>query len=316
MPTKFVFIVHALHPIHRSFIGLRSAKFGLAFGQRDGTDIRDVSTLCRFRWKDELFGEVVSIPMLPEELLENQDVALERMHRAVKWAERDGQQVDAVGLGSLCSIVAGRGKALQDRVSVPVTTGNAATAWSLYQNCLKANPNGADMTVLGAGSPVGKMVCALLEKHHIRLHVDSRKVKSDNCIIYSDPKEAVKHSEILIGCGPTGPSISIDDIPSEMLVVDVALPHSVEGKRADVTVLLGERMSMPTEWKRGFWGPIYHLISGYGYRTVLACLVEPLVLAAERRETPYAQGRSLQMDDVLAFGKAAEKLGFFPVLSQ
>ena len=72
---------------------------------------------------------------------------------------------------------------------------------------------------------------------------------------------------------------------------------------------------MPDAWRRGVWGRVYHLVSGYGYRTVLACLVEPVVMAANHRTVPYGQGRSLDVADVLDFGKQAAKLGFHPTLS-
>jgi predicted amino acid dehydrogenase len=314
-PKKFVFIVHALNNTHRSIIGLRSAKLGLATGLRDGTGSLDVSTLCRFHLDEQVFGEVVSIPMLPETLLENQDIALDRMHHAVKWAERDGIKVNAVGLGSLCSVVAGRGKALQQRLDVPVTTGNAATTWTLFKNCMNLNSNKEEMAIIGSGSPVGKMLCNLLSNEGIPLHVDSRKaIKNAKAVVYKNTKIMVENKKWIVGCGPTGPSLSIDDITVGSTIIDVALPHTVTGKRDDVRVVQGERMTMPNGWRRGFWGPLYHVISGYGWNTILACLVEPLVLASEQRKVPYAQGRGLSEDDVRAFGDASEKLGFIPVV--
>ncbi len=73
---------------------------------------------------------------------------------------------------------------------------------------------------------------------------------------------------------------------------------------------------MPSGWRRGFWGPIYHLISGYGWNTVLACLVEPLALVHAGREKPFAQGRSLKVEDVREFGRVALDMGFDAVIKK
>lgn len=318
-PRKFVFVVHALSRFHRQVIGLRAAKLGLSLGRRGGLDRRDVSTLARFRLDDpnqKIIGEVIAIPMTPEEMLEHQDIALDRMVRAVKMAELDGSQVFAVGLGSLCAIVAKRGRALQEKLSIPVTTGNAATAWSLMQNSLKLNAQREPMGILGAGSPVGQIVTQYLAEQGVELTVDNQKMAKKLEVEFAEDRSSlVKKHHFIVGCGPTGPMLDISELQSEARVLDVALPHSFSGKRKDVTTYLAERMSMPSNWKRGGWGPIYHMLSGYGFRTVLACFVEPLVLTYMGREAPFAQGRRLKMNDVLEFGEYSEKLGFLPVLS-
>ena len=319
-PRKFVFVVHALSRIHRQIIGLRGAKLGLMLGRRDGLDFRDVSPLARFHLtasSQELVGEVVAIPMTPEEMLEHQDIALDRMVRAIKMAELDGSRVVAVGLGSLCSIVAKRGKALQEKIAVPVTTGNAATAWTLIRNCMTANPKKERMGILGAGSPVGQIVAEYLTEQGIYLTVDNTKISKKLGIqLEKDAERLVKQHQLLVGCGPTGPMLDGSVLQPNSIVLDVALPHSFSGKRKDVTVYLAERMSMPSNWHRGRWGAIYHVISGYGFNTVLACFVEPLVLTHAGRDKPFAQGRRLKMSDVIEFGEYAERLGFIPVLSK
>ena len=124
---RFLFIVHALSNEHRRIIGVRGAKLGLSLDRRDGSDPRDVSYICSFSLPSSpshsaVQGDVVAIPLTPEELLVDQDRAVRMMHRAVKIAEQRGPAVDVVGLGSLCAVVGGRGVALQERLSVPVTT--------------------------------------------------------------------------------------------------------------------------------------------------------------------------------------------------
>ena len=74
-------------------------------------------------------------------------------------------------------------------------------------------------------------------------------------------------------------------------------------------------MELPPGWKRGFWGWLYHFISGYGPGQIYACLAEPLVMAAQGRTRPYAQGRSVDPVDLEAFCQDAEALGLKPRLA-
>lgn len=263
---------------------------------------------------------MVAIPLTPEELLVDQDRAVRMMHRAVKIAEQTGPSVDVVGLGSLCAVVGGRGAALQERLGVPVTTGGAATVWTMFSNSIQANPHREPMGVLGSSSPVGKALIRLLHGQKVPLIVDSKK-SIRGLTGELQVRETLKIAQTenwLIGCGPTGPICNESVLRSDTTVLDVALPHSFapEGSpRQDIRTFFAERMTMPDTWKRGVWGRIYHIVSGYGYLTVLACLVEPVVMAAIGRTTPYALGRSLDPEDVLDFGRQAAKLGFHPTLS-
>ena len=66
--------------------------------------------------------------------------------------------------------------------------------------------------------------------------------------------------------------------------------------------------------KRGFWGPLYHLVSGYGWNTVLACLLEPLMVVSLNRKEGLALGSKIDPQAVLDFGAEAQRLGFAPKL--
>ena len=262
----------------------------------------------------------MALPLTPEELLVDQERAVQMMHRAVKVAERSGPPVDVVGLGSLCAVVAGRGTALQERLNIPVTTGAAATVWTMFSNVMQANPHRETVGILGSNSPVGKVLLRLLHEQSVPLVVDSkkaiRKLKGD--IAVAEPLDIAQSERWIVGCGPTGPVFDESVLQAGSTVLDVALPHSfapASKPRSDIRVFYAERMTMPDAWKRGLWGRVYHLVSGYGYRTVLACLVEPVVMAAYGRSEPYAQGKTLETASVLEFGRRASRLGFHSTLS-
>lgn len=320
-----MFIVHALSEVHRRIIGVRGAKLGVALGRRRGSDPKDVSHICSFSWAETehhpmVTGDVVAIPLTPEDLLMDQDRAVLLMHRAVKFAERTGPKIDVVGLGSLCAVVGRRGLALQERLSIPVTTGGAATVWTMFSNALKANPHRETMGVLGSSSPVGKALIQLLHQEGIPLKVDSRKSKKglEGDIEAVEAEEITRSQQWIIGCGPTGPSFSQEVLCPDATVLDVALPHTfspTKPSRKDIRTLFAERMTMPGNWDRGLWGRVYHMVSGYGYSTVLACLVEPAIMAAISRDLPFAQGRRIEVQDVLDFGQKSSELGFNAALS-
>lgn len=303
---RFVFIVHPLTPLQRKIMALRCRQWGsLSSGSYK---YQEVATLCRFRWGTEIEGSVVSIPLLPEELLKDQQRSLELLHHAVCLARAESGSLDVVGLGALCSVVASRGSELQQRLDIPVTTGNAATAWCIYSHTIELYKEGR-VAILGSGSPVGRVLTQMLHSQNIPLIVDTKRAGKKLGIPFGEACNIVPDASLVLGCGPTGPSLDPKFLAPNAVLIDVALPQTLN-KSSDHKVYMGEAMSMPRSWHRGFWGPLYHLVSGYGWSTVLACLVEPLALVSSNRTSPYAQGARLHQEDILAFGAESSRLGF------
>lgn len=254
----------------------------------------------------------MSIPLLPDEMIEDQERALSLLHRAYRIALAEYGTVDAVGLGSLCSVVASRGVELQKLIPVPVTTGNAATAWCMYAHIQKRAIT-EPIAVLGSLSPVGQVLCRLLHQADCALRVDKKRAAKKYGWDHGDPEDIVRGASLVIGCGPTGPVLDGEKLEPGAEVIDVALPGSIQGVVHNM-VYQGEGMSMPASWKRGFWGPLYHLVSGYGWGTVLACLIEPLIVVSLNRKEGLALGSRIDPQAVLDFGAEAERLGFEPKL--
>ena len=272
----------------------------------------EIATLCRFRWKEEIEGIVMSIPLLPEEMIAKQEQALSFLHQAYRIAQAQYGHIEAIGLGSLCSVIASRGVELQKLVPIPVTTGNAATAWCLYEHA-RARKEQEDIAILGSLSPVGQVLIELLHNEGCSLRVDKKRAARRHLLTYGTPEEIVQGISLIIGCGPTGPVVNGNVLEPHAEVIDVALPSSISGEVHNM-IYQGEGMTMPEHWKRGFWGPLYHIVSGYGWNTVLACLIEPLALVSSQRSTGFALGASIESQSVLDFGAEASKLGFFPKL--
>ena len=171
--------------------------------------------------------------------------------------------------------------------------------------------------MVGAAGVVGRAVAAELTHWGIPVRVDSKRgAKGLNVTVCSDPVSAVEGCPIVVGAGPTGATVPAQALHPNAIVVDVAIPGTIVGRPArGVQILAGEAMTLPSDWKRGGWGHLFHVVAGYGPRQVYACLVEPLILAAQGRMEPFAQGRRISPDGLEQFGQAAKALGFEPRLA-
>ena len=177
-------------------MGVPTLRAGLIGQWNDGTGPEDVVPVCRFTLAGVAEGAVVGVPMTPEDLLVDQDRAVDRMARAVALAG----PVQAVGLGSLCAVVAGRGEALADRLDVPVTNGGAATAWALLDNVrsLLARVGGQrPVAVVGARGPVGKAVVECLIADGFQVRVDHPRAARGTDAVASSKSPACQ------GCEPS-----------------------------------------------------------------------------------------------------------------
>ena len=196
---RFALLVHPLMGWHRRFIGVRTAKLGIAAGYRDGSSAWDVAPLCELELVGVAKGVMMAIPMTPDQLLGDQERVLQRLLRAVEMAKELGP-LHAVGLGALCAVVAGRGTALGAQLDIPVTTGAAATAWTLAENtrAVVNQLGGGPVAVVGSAGVVGNAVAAKLTQWGIPVSVDSKRgAKGLNVTICSDAVSAVKDAPLL-----------------------------------------------------------------------------------------------------------------------
>ncbi len=295
---------------------MRALRAGLALGHRDGTDPGDVALECRLGLGGVAEGVIIGLPLTPAQMLGDQERALTRMMRAAALAG----DVSAIGLGSLCAVVASRGEALAERVPVPVTTGAAATSWALWRNARAVlREREGPVAIIGASGAVGGAVAALLAEEGVTLRLDHPRAARGvpGAVACASPAEAAQGCAVIIGAGPTGATLPAEAVSPGAVVIDVALPNTIIGRPPrGARVLAGEAVSVPDGWWRDGWGLIYQILAGYGPFQVFACLVEPLVLAATGRGASFALGRKVDPAVVREFGEAAERLGFRPRLAR
>lgn len=307
-PPAFVFLVHPLVPAQRVVLGLRQLSLTRARGR--GPD--SFGRIGTVGLPAHALGEVLGLMMEPEAMLADPLAAVDLMERAALSVPG----IRAVGLGSLCAVVGGRGEELARRLPVPVTTGALATAWALHGKAravLKAlgRPRGP-AAVVGSAGPVGELVARLLVRDGVEVRVDNRRgARAGEARVCAGPDEAVAGCPLVIGAGTSGGVLDPLALAPGAFLVDVASPGTLKGPPPPgVRVLPGEALPLPPHWHRGLWGRAFHRVAGYGPRHVFACLVEPLVLAASGRDRPYALGSRLLDLDLADFDRRARSLGF------
>ena len=326
--ARFVFLVHPFTSGVRRVAALRTARPGLAFGRNPRVtedDARQVARLVVEAGPGLVEGVIVTVPLLPHELIDDQERALLLMRAALS---RAGGAVDVVGLGSLLAVVAGRGVGLQRHIWQPVTTGAAATAWAAAENARAAArargvwPHGP-VAVLGYGGTVGEAVASLLLSDGAeRLQVVARgpvarRAKRAGLQVFEEAEAAVAGCSVVVGAATTGGVLSARALDPRCVLVDVAIPRTLSGRPLQgQRVLSGEALLPPSSYRRGRWGSLYHVLAGYGPRHLFACLAEPMLMALEGRREPYAQGRRVTSQALRDIRRAGRRWGFSPVLAR
>ncbi len=325
--ARFVFLVHPFTDPVRRAAALRTARPRLGLAPRRTPVLDDARPICRLLLDTPgrlVEGVVVTVPLLPHEILDDQAAALTMMRAAVA---RAGGAVDVVGLGSVLAVVAGRGTALQEHLWQPVTTGAAATAWAAAENAKAAAramgtwPRGP-IAVLGHRGTVGEAVIELLQHDGAQClrvaarDAQARRAEKKGLFPRSDEAAAVAGCPVVVGASTTGGILSPAAMARGAVLVDVAIPRTLSGiPRRDTRVLAGEAVIPPPSYRRGHWGALYHLLAGYGPAHLFACLVEPMLMASEGRREPFAQGRRVASRDLRDIRRIATARGFRPVLA-
>ncbi len=325
--ARFVFLVHPFTAPVRRAAALRTARPGLGLRRDPVAGLDDARPICRLVLEVPgrlVEGVVVTVPLLPHQLLDDQKASLTMMRAAVA---RAGGAVDVVGLGSLLAVVAGRGQALQEHLWQPVTTGAAATAWAAAENARAAAialdrwPHGP-IAVLGHRGTVGSAVVELLREDGatcLRVAArdgQARRAHKLGLEPHRDEAAAVAGCPVVVGASTTGGILEPRALAPGAVLVDVAIPRTLSGPaRRGTRVLAGEAVLPPPCYRRGRWGALYHLLAGYGPAHLFACLMEPMIMAAEGRSRPFAQGRRVARADLRDIRRLAPAWGFVPALA-
>lgn len=267
-------------------------------------------------------GLFIVLPWTPRLLLETPwSVTLRRLEQAGRIAEAHGAQI--LGLGAYTKIAGDRGVTLNERLSIPVTTGNSYTAATAVEGALigaqrmGVAASAATVAIVGATGAIGA-ACArvlagqvgevlLIARDAMRLQALGEELRASgaNARVYTDMKDAVRQADVVICVSSAIEEIlEPTDFRSGAVVCDVARPRNVSaalaGAREDVLVIDGGVISVPGE-KMDFG-----MNFGFPPRTAEACIAETIILALEGRWESFTLGRDIsagQVREIAALGR-------------
>ncbi|HUG20834.1 MAG TPA: aminotransferase class III-fold pyridoxal phosphate-dependent enzyme [Planctomycetaceae bacterium] len=264
-------------------------------------------------------GRLYEVPMLPQEILDQPDRALDYMlqavHQAVDWG------ASLVGLGSMTGIVGGRGQYLADRCSASVTTGNSLTTYAalqtLYQACeeVELDLKSETVAIVGVPGSIATAAARLLSAQCGKILLVGRQASSPamklsrelQAELVLDIDEALKRSRIIVCATSSGDCIHQSALRPGSIVVDIGVPSDVRGSsplRGDVLILNGGLIGVPESV------PLDSKMLWFQHGMIPACLGETIVLALEDRPESLSLGRELDLDSIQQIGAIAASHGF------
>lgn len=273
-----------------------------------------------------LEGRIVGVPFTPAEMIADQAQAVAGIIAAAESLHAWGAR--CVGLGAVAAVVGGRGRAVAQALSPPVTTGHALTTYAAMRTADLAATHfeldpAAPVAVLGAPGPValGLAACLAAQGNAVRLALDplpppvARFLRAWPAAQAVPKPQALDECRLVLGASSTGDAVQEHELRPDAIFVDVAQPRDlVEPPRGrGVSVLDGELVSLPPGAELPPLSRIYNRIVGQGSRHILACFAEPMVLAlldpawARRLSRP---ARFPRPADILTLGSLAERAGF------
>jgi predicted amino acid dehydrogenase len=316
---RYAFLIHPLVPWHRRILAARRLHVPGMLAQGAGVDLVGPGALVRMQTAaGDVEALIVGVPDLAAEIIGDQSRALALMLRATRSAEAHGAQV--IGLANALGVVAGRGSELQRHTSLPVTSGQASTAWACTeitraQLARRGTPRGP-VAVFGFTGTVGDAVATLLASEGVDVRVEAAgaalaKRAESVGVRALEREELLATCDVLVGANTTGPVLSPKALRPDTWLVDLALPPTLEPGPLPKGFLRvpGEVVHVPGRMRAGFWGRLWLLFAGYGRGRVFACFAEPAVMALTG-ERDFSRGRRLDVARVRAVGLALRHLGF------
>jgi len=282
-------------------------------------------TKINFPRQKESFGYFLGMPLLPEQMVSlPEEVVLKKIIRAGKLAEK--LKTGIFGLGGYTSVVGDKGLTVSKKLSIPVTTGSAMTAWSvceaidevMLKNSLR--PQDSKLAIIGATGAIGSL-CAkklsgifaevVITARHmdklLRLKQDMENLKKASVIIEQDVHKAVSGAQVVVTTTSTPEAlIDVNELDNGSIVCDVSIPKNVIGRgeaSKGITLVEGGLIQLPFDVDFG-------VDTGLPKNVIFACTAEIMLLTLEKRFENFSIGDNIEVSKVDEIGKIARKYGF------
>jgi acetylornithine/succinyldiaminopimelate/putrescine aminotransferase/predicted amino acid dehydrogenase len=271
-------------------------------------------------------GKITYLPLLPEDITEDQDRALEMIIKAAKDLEEWG--ADIIGLGGYTAVIKGRGKEVQNELTkATITTGNSYTTYTSIEaleyalHKLDLNIQDLNTTIVGFPGSISLAITKILAQKGAKLTLVGRRenLVMKNFLQELDPKiqenisftlqikDGVQNADIIMAATSSGSVIESDWLKSGAIVVDIGEPKDVIKKddmRNDVLILDGGRFDIEDEVS------IEGSLSSFFKTGFFGCVGETVLLTLEGLKENLSMGRVLSIEGIKKIGIIAKKHGF------
>lgn len=275
---------------------------------------------------NEAEGWLVQLPLTGRQIMSlSEKIVIDKIVAGGRLAERRGARI--IGLGGLTALVGDAGRIVAHRLEAGVTTGISYTVYTAIEAVRVAARSqgidlaGAEVVVLGAAGPVGR-VCSLLMAQHCRhltlvgdqearLEVVAAEVLRETGLsaqVSMDVKKSLAPADVIIAVSSAvDAAVEAGGLKSGAIICDVvpprALSRQVAEARADVLVIEGGVVDAPGDVKCGPDG-------GQPPKACLPDMAETMILALEERYDDSTLGWACSLEDVHEIARLAGKHGF------
>ncbi len=270
---------------------------------------------------------LIGVPLLPDQILAEPDLAVRRAVQAAHLAENLGATV--LGLGAFWSVVGRKGLDVQARSRIAITNGGAYTAGSVKMAVplilarLRArgiDPARATAAVVGANGVVGFGICRAVTGQVGRLIMlgvnQDRLERSKDLLQRRHPStvieattryEALRDADVIFtATSDPAPVVFPQHVKGGCIILDLGRPSDVDASVAalpGVEVIPGGVVRLP-----GI--PRGRLDIGYGPGLVPACLAETLILGLDGSYERASLGDRTKTENIDYFVARGTDLGF------
>jgi len=323
--VQFAFLVHPRNAedIRKKYPILRYVpiRFFLRFAKP--TTLSYVKGLINQEKECYCDGEIISLPMLAEDMLKNKERAFQEMVRAIKVAKNKGIQY--IGLGALTSSVSHGGRDIVEKYGVYSTNGNALTVAMTLEGIKQSakfrdiNLKDARIAIVGATGSIGQAVARLLvqdeevknitiigktQKNIFNLKEKLLKIKKDISVEVSMHIQSVQSADIIVMATSSSKVILTKEYPKRNAIIyDITqpqnIPKSLKNDRSDVLVVDGAIVQLPNEVE-------FQLHVNLPPHASFACLAETMIIAAEGMQKDFSIG-NVTIENVQIIQKLAKK---------
>lgn len=321
--TKFAFIIHPLKPkdVARKYpIAKWVPDFILEqFLRRKRPVVASHVTGIQSITGATTEGWFIGCPLTPKQMLEDVDLAYDRISECARMAADLGAQI--IGLGAFTSVVGDGGVTIAQRSPIAVTTGNSYTVATAIEGTLKAcaevgvDPALSKLAVVGATGSIGKTCAWILARDFGSVILVGRDLERTQVVAsVIDGAEAttdlgrVYDADVIVTVTSSDSAVlEPRHLRPGAIVCDVARPRDVSVRvakeRPDVLVIEGGVVAVPGDVH-------FNFDFGFPPRTAYACMSETIMLALDDRPESFTLGKDVSVEQVEETQRLAKKHGF------